>query len=61
MNKKEKKEFLEKLSSDIVEKYIVTKPFELEQNGHNTTDNNIVPCGYPGCQETFATSTITRI
>ncbi|XP_076073057.1 uncharacterized protein LOC143044781 [Mytilus galloprovincialis] len=54
MKKEEKKKFLEKLSSDIVEKYIVAKPFVLEQNGQDTADNNRVPCGYPGCPKTFA-------
>ncbi|VDI25756.1 Hypothetical predicted protein [Mytilus galloprovincialis] len=51
----QKKEFLEKLSQDIVDKYIATEKFDLEAlKQSNTQEEGRPMCGYPGCKKSFA-------
>ncbi|VDI08139.1 Hypothetical predicted protein [Mytilus galloprovincialis] len=51
----QKKEFLEKLSQDIVDKYIATEKFDLEAfKQTNTQEEGRHMCGYPGCKKSFA-------
>jgi hypothetical protein len=47
-NKEEKHTFLEKLASDIVNKFVATATFKLTDEEHNCQRRNRVPCGFPG-------------
>ena len=53
-NKEEKHTFLEKLASDIVNKFVATATFKLTDEEHNCQRRNRVPCGFPGCPKSFA-------
>ncbi|CAC5420040.1 unnamed protein product [Mytilus coruscus] len=51
----QKKEFLEKLSQNIVDQYITTEKFDLDTlKETNTREEGRHPCGYPGCKKSFA-------
>ncbi|XP_052064108.1 uncharacterized protein LOC127704205 [Mytilus californianus] len=51
----QKKEFLEKLSQDIVDQYITTEKFDLDTlKETNTREEGRYVCGYPGCKKSFA-------
>ncbi|CAC5389064.1 unnamed protein product [Mytilus coruscus] len=51
----QKKEILEKLSQDIVDKYIATEKIDLEAfKQTNTQEEGRHMCGYPGCKKSFA-------
>ena len=55
--KDEQKEFLDFLSSEIINKFICMETFDFENTGcnQNSTETNAgqFPCGYPGCPKKF--------
>ena len=52
----EKKEILDKISDDIVNQYVATEQFTLDQHSNNSEEGSKkrFPCRYPGCMKTFA-------
>ncbi|CAC5365425.1 unnamed protein product [Mytilus coruscus] len=51
----QKKTFLEKLSSDIVKRFVATETFKFtHEGGAENNTNNRTSCGFPGCPKTFS-------
>ncbi|XP_052071483.1 uncharacterized protein LOC127709853 [Mytilus californianus] len=51
----QKKTFLEKLSSDIVNKFVATETFKFTHEGEaDNNTNKRTSCGFPGCPKTFS-------
>ncbi|CAC5365385.1 RAB6A [Mytilus coruscus] len=51
----QKKTFLEKLSSDIVKRFVATETFKFTHEGEaENNTNNRTSCGFPGCPKTFS-------